>query len=157
MISNSVKCDTARLIEHPKSPAVQEPGYTEVIMLFPVIAPPLPTLTAKLFAFMLPIAPEKKSGMFIVSVAFFPTNPVPGLNRICPCCIHMEFGSSPDKKFCVPVSVRSSPVEKVILPSSLLPDIFAKYNPLKLETFPLFTLEKLFLIPCQERLAPIDV
>ncbi|MEI6673233.1 MAG: hypothetical protein WCL02_08205 [bacterium] len=69
----------------------------------------------------------------------------------------MEFGNSPERKFCVPVSVRSRPVENIILPSSLLPDIFAKYNPEKLETLLLFTVEKLLIIPCEVSVLPIAV
>ncbi|MEI6673234.1 MAG: hypothetical protein WCL02_08210 [bacterium] len=50
--------------------------------LFPVTAPPLHSLTAKLFAFILHKIQEKLSDIFILSVAFFPINPAAGLNHI---------------------------------------------------------------------------
>ena len=98
---------------------------------------------------------SQKSGILISKLAFLPSNPVPGLNHTCPSSIPIAFGNSPERKFCVPVSVRSSPVAKVILPSSILPDIFAKYNPVKLDTLPLVTRLKLFMMPCPEIVLPM--
>jgi hypothetical protein len=145
-------------MEQPKFHAEHTPPeYTLVITLFHVIFPPLHSLTTKLFAFMLHKIQEYISEIFILSVAFFPTKPVPGLNRICHSCIQIEFGNSQERKFCVPVSVKSNHVAKVILPSSLAPDNFAKYNPEKLDTLLLIMLEKLFKIPCSESTVHIDV
>ena len=56
----------------------------------------------------------------------------------------MEFGSSPERKFCVPVSVRSNHVAKVIVPSAFPHDICVKYSHEKLCTLPVFTVLKLF-------------
>lgn len=157
-MSNCVKCPTSRLIVQANMPDEHAPPeYTLVIMALPVSAQPLDSLTTKLFAFILDRIFANTSGRCIVSVAFFPRNPVPGLNQICPCCIPIEFGNSPERKFCVPVSERSSPVKNVILPNSSEPDNLAKYNQVKLETFPLVTRLKLLLIPWLASDVPIAV
>ena len=135
MISNWVKWPTSRYNAQPKFPAVHTPPeYTFEIILFPVSVHPLPALTAKLPVFILAKIVAYVSGIFIFNVAFFPTNHVPGLNRICPSLIQIAFGNSPERKFCVPVSVRSSPVENDIVPSWLLPDILVKKSQVKVDT-----------------------
>jgi hypothetical protein len=57
---------------------------TDVIIVFQVIAQPLHSLTTKLPELIVQSIQEKLYGIYIVSVAFFQTNHVHGLNQICP-------------------------------------------------------------------------
>jgi hypothetical protein len=118
---------------------------------------PLHSLTAKLPEFILAKNPENVFGIFIFNVALLPTNHVQGLNQICHSSIPIAVGRLYCKKFCVPVSVKSNHAEKVILPSSLLPDIFAKYRFVNHVALELFTRLKLFIIPCPDNEFPIAV
>jgi len=59
------------------------PKVTLLIMLFHVMAHPLPTLTAKLQEFIVARYPDNIYGKSMVNRAFFPTNPVHGLNQTC--------------------------------------------------------------------------
>lgn len=77
-------------------------------------------------------------------------NHVHGLNQICQADIHIDVGKSHERKFCVPVSVRSNHVAKMILHSSFDQDILAKYNHKKLFTVLFVTLFKLFCIHCHD-------
>lgn len=142
--SNEVKCVTSRYIGHV---IVHAHVRTEVIILFPVTAHPLHSLTAKLDVYIVESIHERLSGRFIWRLAFLSVNPVQGVNQICHWDIPRELGKSPERKSWVPVSVRSSHVAKLILPSSSDHDILAKYSHEKLDTFELITVLRLFCMP----------
>ena len=121
------------------------------MILLEIITPPLDSLTAKLHAFIFQIIQEKLIGRFILSIAFFQMNHVHGLNQICHCAIHIAEGRLDDRNVCIPVSVRSSHVAKIILHISFAQDILAKYNHEKLFTLDAPTEPRLFCIHCHER------
>ena len=149
-----MKCATSRYTAHPV--LTHAHVRTEVIILLSVPVPfrPVHSLTIKLHELIVESTPEKLTGRYIVNIALFHENHVHGANRIFHCCIQIELGNSHDKKFCVPVSVKSSPVPKVILHISCHHDIAAKYSHEKLFTFQPVTLLKLLCIHHHDNVCP---